>query len=60
MGGTSIGENDPAQVGRAMFSKSLIQISADGWGCAPSCEVTQSWNAQASKCTWNVPMLHHD
>ena len=38
-----------------MFSKSLIQISADGWGCAPSCEVTQSWNAQASKCTWNVP-----
>ena len=49
------GKLGPALVGRAMFSKSLIQISADGWGCAPSCEVTQSWNAQASKCTWNVP-----
>ena len=25
-----------ALVGRAMFSKSLIQFSADGWGCIPS------------------------
>ena len=25
-----------ALVGRAMLSKSLIQFSADGWGCAPS------------------------
>ena len=49
------GKLGPALVGRAMFSKSLIQISADGWGCALSCEVTQSWNALASKCTWNVP-----
>ena len=23
-------------MGRAMFSKSLIQFSADGWGCVPS------------------------
>ena len=23
-------------VGKAMLSKSLIQFSADGWGCAPS------------------------
>ena len=23
-------------VGGAMFSKSLIQFSADGWGCVPS------------------------
>ena len=25
-----------ALVGRAMLSKSLIQFSADGWGCVPS------------------------
>ena len=25
-----------AQVGRALLSKTLIQLSANGWGCAPS------------------------
>jgi len=25
-----------ALVGKAMLSKSLIQFSADGWGCVPS------------------------
>ena len=53
------GKLGPALVGRAMFSKSLIQISADGWGCAPSCEVTQSWNAQASKCTSKKDLCQH-
>ena len=38
-------------VERAMLSKSLIQLSADGWGCAPSLlvvwpEVSQSWILQ--------------
>ena len=36
-------------VDRAMFSKSLIQLSADEWGCAPSLlavwhEATLSWS----------------
>ena len=44
----------PAVVRRAMLSKSLIQVSADGWVCVPSSKVTQSWNAQASKCTRKV------
>ena len=44
----------PAVVRRAMLSKSLIQVSADGWVCVPSSKVTQSWNAQASKCTQKV------
>ena len=30
------GKLDLALVGRAMLSKSLIQLSASGWGCAPS------------------------
>ena len=35
-------------MGRALLSKALIQLSADGWGCAPSMvvfwpEVTQPW-----------------
>ena len=29
-------------VGRAVFSKALIQLSADGWGCAPSLLVVWS------------------
>ena len=28
-----------ALVGRALLSKALIQLSADGWGCTPSLEV---------------------
>ena len=37
-----------ALVGRALLSKARIQLSADGWGCAPSLlvvwpEVTQLW-----------------
>ena len=40
---------DLALVGSAMFSKTSIQLSADGWSCAPSLlvvwsEATQSWN----------------
>ena len=38
--------------GRAVLSKTLIQLSADGWGCTPSLlvwpEVTQSWSLLAS------------
>ena len=39
-------------VERALLSKSLIQLSADGWGCAPFLlvvwpEVSQSWILQA-------------
>ena len=30
------GELGLALVGKAMLSKSLIQFSADGWGCVPS------------------------
>ena len=30
------GKSSLASMGRAMLSKSLIQFSADGWGCAPS------------------------
>ena len=26
---------DLALVGRALLSKALIQLSSDGWGCAP-------------------------
>ena len=37
-----------ALVGKALHSKALIQLSADGWGCTPSLvvvgpEVTKSW-----------------
>ena len=37
-----------ALVGRALLSKALIQLSADGWGYSPSLvvvwpEVTQPW-----------------
>ena len=37
-----------ALVGRALLSKALIQLFADGWGCAPSLvvvwpEATQPW-----------------
>ena len=37
-----------ALVGRALLSKTLIQLSADGWGCTPSLvviwpEAIQSW-----------------
>ena len=37
---------------RALLSKALIQLSADGWGCVPSLlvvwpEVTQSWGLWA-------------
>ena len=30
------GETGSCSDGRAMLSKSLIQFSVDGWGCAPS------------------------
>ena len=41
-----------ALVGRVLLNKALIQLSADGWGCAPSLvvvwpEATQSWGLQA-------------
>ena len=40
-----------AQVGRALLSKTLIQLSANGWGCTPSLvvvwpEVTQPLGLQ--------------
>ena len=40
-----------ALVGRALLSKALIQLSADGWGCTPSLvvvwpEETQPWGLQ--------------
>ena len=35
-GRTGDGKNDLALVGRALLSKALIQLSADGWGCTPS------------------------
>ena len=43
---------DLALVGRALLSKALIQLSADGWGCTPSLvvvwpEATQPWGLQA-------------
>ena len=31
-----------ALVGRTLLSKALIQLSADGWGCAPSLLVVWS------------------
>jgi len=39
-------------MGRAVLSKTLIQLSVDGWGCAPSLlvvwpEATQPWRLQA-------------
>ena len=34
--GLAVGKAGSYSVGRAMLSKSLIQFSADGWGCAPS------------------------
>ena len=36
MQGTGCGGNGLALMGNAMLSKSLIQFSADGWGCVPS------------------------
>ena len=41
-----------ALMGRALLSKALIQLSADGWGCTPSLvvvwpEATQPWGLQA-------------
>ena len=41
-----------ALVGRALLSKALIQLSADGWGCTPFLvvvwlETTQPWGLQA-------------
>ena len=30
------GKLGPALVGKSMLSKSLIQLSANGWGCVPS------------------------
>ena len=41
-----------ALVGKALVSKALIRLSADGWGCASSVvvvwpEVTQPWGPQA-------------
>ena len=49
IGGTSSGEKlGLALVGRETLRRSLIQLSADGWGYAPSLlvvlpEVNQSW-----------------
>ena len=42
-----------ALVGRALLRKSLIQLSADRWGCAPSLlvvwpEMTQCWSPQST------------
>ena len=38
--------------GRAVLSRTLTQLSADGWGCAHSLlvwpEITQSWSLLAS------------
>ena len=31
-----MGKTGSCSVGKAMLSKSLIKISADGWGCLPS------------------------
>ena len=47
-GGIEWGKLGLALVGRALLSKARIQLSADGWGCAPSLlvvwpEVTQLW-----------------
>ena len=36
MGETDWGKLGLVLMGRAMFSKSLIQFSVDGWGCVPS------------------------
>ena len=46
MGGTGWKNLGHALVGRPLVSKALIQLCADGWGCAPSLlvvwpEVTQ-------------------
>ena len=43
---------DLALVDRVLLSKTLIQLSADGWGCTPSLlvvwlEVARSWSLQA-------------
>ena len=62
-------------VGRAMLSEFLIQLSADGWGCAPSLlvfwpQMTQSWSLSsvAQSCPtlcnpmdWSTPgfPVHH-
>ena len=51
-GRTGDGKNDLALVGRALVSKALIQLSADGWGKTPSLlvvwsKVTQSSGLQA-------------
>ena len=47
LAGLAVGKT--ALRGGTMQSKSLIQLSADGWGCAPSLliacpEATQSWS----------------
>ena len=46
-----MGKMGPAVEGRALLSKALIQLSADGWGCTPSLifwpEVTQPWGLWA-------------
>ena len=48
MEGTGDGKNGLVLVDRALLSKALIQLSADGWGYTPSLvvvwpEVTQPW-----------------
>ena len=45
-----------ALVGRALLSKALIQLSADGWGCTPPLvgywpEATQPWGLEV---LWSV------
>ena len=47
MGGTGDRKNC---VGRAMFSKALIQLSADGWVCTPSLVVVWPEETQPEVC----------
>ena len=46
-----MGKTGLALMGRALLSKALIQLSADGWDCIPPIvvwpEVTQPWGLQA-------------
>ena len=54
MGRTGCGENGgPALVGRVVLSKILMQVSADGWGCAPSLLVV--WPEEAP--SWSLLVL---
>ena len=51
MGGIGWEKLGLALVGRALLSKALVQLYADGWDCTPSLvvvpEAIQSWGVQA-------------